>query len=229
MLVNKNINPLFTNSFQNHIIRSRGDNMTIDTKDILNSILASISRIDYIKPDEIPGIDLYMDQVTTFMENHLSSSKRHPEDKVLTKTMINNYAKNHLLPPPVKKKYSREHILMLTFIYYFKNIMSINDIQVLLGPIAEEFFPGNGSLKLQEVYQEIMDLELEQIEPLIKDVTKKFNKARSSFSNADEKEQDFLQKFAFICMLSFDVYVKKQVIENLIDQMATQESPKTQE
>lgn len=203
--------------------------MTIDTKDILNSILASISRIDYIKPDEIPGIDLYMDQVTTFMENHLSSSKRHPEDKVLTKTMINNYAKNHLLPPPVKKKYSREHILMLTFIYYFKNIMSINDIQVLLGPIAEEFFPGNGSLKLQEVYQETMDLELEQIEPLIKDVTKKFNKARSSFSNADEKEQDFLQKFAFICMLSFDVYVKKQVIENLIDQMATQESQKTQE
>ena len=203
--------------------------MTIDTKDILNSILASISRIDYIKPDEIPGIDLYMDQVTTFMENHLSSSKRHPEDKVLTKTMINNYAKNHLLPPPVKKKYSREHILMLTFIYYFKNIMSINDIQVLLGPIAEEFFPGNGRLKLQEVYQEIMDLELEQIEPLIKDVTKKFNKARSSFSNADEKEQDFLQKFAFICMLSFDVYVKKQVIENLIDQMAIQESPKTQE
>lgn len=203
--------------------------MTIDTKDILNSILASISRIDYIKPEEIPGIDLYMDQVTTFMENNLSSSKRHPEDKVLTKTMINNYAKNHLLPPPVKKKYSREHILMLTFIYYFKNIMSINDIQVLLGPIAEEFFPGNGSLKLTEVYQEIMDLELEQIEPLIKDVTRKFNKARSSFSNADEKEQDFLQKFAFICMLSFDVYVKKQVIENLIDQMATQDSSKNQD
>ena len=113
--------------------------MTIDTKDILNSILASISRIDYIKPDEIPGIDLYMDQVTTFMENHLSSSKRHPEDKVLTKTMINNYAKNHLLPPPVKKKYSREHILMLTFIYYFKNIMSINDIQVLLVSIYRWF------------------------------------------------------------------------------------------
>lgn len=203
--------------------------MTIDTKDILNSILASISRIDYIKPEEIPGIDLYMDQVTTFMENNLSSSKRHPEDKVLTKTMINNYAKNHLLPPPVKKKYSREHILMLTFIYYFKNIMSINDIQVLLGPIAEEFFPGNGSLKLTEVYQEIMDLELEQIEPLIKDVSRKFNKARSSFSDADEKEQDFLQKFAFICMLSFDVYVKKQVIENLIDQMATQDSSKNQD
>ena len=77
--------------------------MTIDTKDILNSILASISRIDYIKTEEIPNIDLYMDQVTTFMEEHLAASKRHSEDKILTKTMINNYAKNHLLPPPVKK------------------------------------------------------------------------------------------------------------------------------
>ncbi len=74
-----------------------------------------------------------------------------------------------------------------------------------------------------------MDLELEQIEPMIKDVTRKFNKARSSFSDADDNEQDFLQKFAFICMLSFDVYVKKQVIENLIDQMATQKPPKNQE
>ena len=77
--------------------------MTIDTKDMLTSILDSISRITYIKPEEIPGIDLYMDQVTTFMEKHLSSSRRHEDDKILTKTMSNNYAKNNLLPPPVKK------------------------------------------------------------------------------------------------------------------------------
>ena len=84
--------------------------MTIDTKDMLNSILTSISKIDYVKPEDIPNIDLYMDQVTTFMEAQLSSTKRYPEDKILTKTMINNYAKNNLLPPPVKKKYSREHV-----------------------------------------------------------------------------------------------------------------------
>ena len=99
--------------------------MTIDTKDMLNSILESISRISYIKPEEIPEIDLYMDQVTTFMESHLSSSRRHEGDKILTKTMINNYAKNNLLPPPVKKKYSKEHLLMLTFIYYLKNIFQM--------------------------------------------------------------------------------------------------------
>ena len=70
--------------------------MTIDTKDLLNSILSSISRIDYIRPNEIPNIDLYMDQVTTFMEEQLKRTKRYEEDKILTKTMINNYAKNDL-------------------------------------------------------------------------------------------------------------------------------------
>mgnify|MGYP000113883814 CR=1 FL=1 len=87
--------------------------MTIDTNDLLNSILDSLSRIDYIHPGEIPNIDLYMDQVTTFMETQLSSTKRYEQDKILTKTMISNYAKNHLLPPPVKKKYSKEHLLVL--------------------------------------------------------------------------------------------------------------------
>lgn len=50
--------------------------MTIDDKDMINSILESVSRIDYIKPEDIPNIDLYMDQVTTFMEEQLVSSKR---------------------------------------------------------------------------------------------------------------------------------------------------------
>ncbi len=49
--------------------------MTIDTKDMLNSILFSISRIDYVRPENIPNIDLYMDQVTTFMEEQLHPAK----------------------------------------------------------------------------------------------------------------------------------------------------------
>ena len=73
----------------------------------INQILEKLSRIDYIKPGEIPNIELYMDQVTTFMDSHLAHSKRYEDDKILTKTMINNYAKNKLLPPPAKKKYTK--------------------------------------------------------------------------------------------------------------------------
>lgn len=77
--------------------------MTEDDKSVLKGILDHISGMDYIKPEDLPNIDLYMDQVTTFMESHLGNLKRSPDDKVLTKTMINNYAKNHLLPSPDKK------------------------------------------------------------------------------------------------------------------------------
>ena len=54
--------------------------MTIDSNDLLNSILESISRIDYVKSADIPNIDLYMDQVTSFMEKQLKSTKRYDED-----------------------------------------------------------------------------------------------------------------------------------------------------
>lgn len=94
--------------------------MNIDTSNLLNSILEELSSLSYVHPGDVPNINLYMDQVTTFMDEQLASTKRYPDDKILTKTMINNYTKNNLLPPPVKKKYSREHLLLLVFIYYFK-------------------------------------------------------------------------------------------------------------
>lgn len=192
--------------------------MTIDSKDMLKSILNSLSRIDYIKPEDIPNIDLYMDQVTTFMDTHLASSKRRPEDKILTKTMINNYAKNNLLPPPKKKKYSKEHLLMMIFIYYFKGILSITDIQALLEPLTEKYFQNDENLNIEAIYSEVFSLEQSQVDKLAKDITDKFNISRRTFENAEE-DQKFLQLFSFICQLSFDVYVKKQLIEKLIDQL----------
>lgn len=200
--------------------------MTIDTKDMLNSILSSISQIDYIKPEDIPNIDLYMDQVTTFMEKNLSATKRYDEDKILTKTMINNYAKNNLLPPPVKKKYSKEHVLVMIFIYYFKNILSIKDIETLLTPLTDSYFDAEGGLSFTDIYKDICDLEKSRITDLMKDVTKSYQYALETFEDMPEEERAQLQTFAFLCNLSFDVYVKKQIIEKLIDGLPKPESDK---
>ena len=126
--------------------------MSTDNEAMIRHILDWVSGIGYIKPEDIPNIDLYMDQVTTFMEEQLAHSKRYQEDKILTKTMINNYAKNNLLPSPVKKRYSREHILMLIFIYYFKNILSISDIQPLLTPIAQIYFKSMTEKDMTYIY-----------------------------------------------------------------------------
>lgn len=201
--------------------------MTIDKEDLLNSIMASFDRISHIKPEDIPGIDLYMDQVTTFMDSKLKNTTRNPEnDKILTKTMINNYAKNDLLPPPVKKKYSKEHVLLLIFIYYYKNILSITDIQTLLRPITEQYFGTREKLNMEAVYNEVFGMQEEEIARLKEDVLKKYQAAEASFQDVPKEQQEFLQKFAFICYLSFDVYVKKLLIEKVIDSFSKEDAEK---
>ena len=191
--------------------------MTIDKNDLLNSILGSISRIDFIKSTDIPNIDLYMDQVTSFMEKELKSTKRNDDDKVLTKTMINNYAKNDLLPAPIKKKYSKEHLLLLTFIYYFKNIISMKDIETLLKPITESYFQSEGDINIARIYDEVCAFEKERTKLLQKDIELMYNNSMETFSAVDVENRDYLQFFSFICSLSLDVYVKQLLIEKLID------------
>lgn len=192
--------------------------MGVSNQDYIMQILRSLQRLDYIDPDEIPNIDLYMDQVTTFMDEHLAGSKRYPDDKLLTKTMINNYTKNDLLPPPTKKKYSKEQMLLLIFIYYLKNIISINDIQTIMEPLHERFYKREDGITLEEIYRTIFQLEKEQADSFTKDIIRKFNKAKHTFPDAEnEEDAEFLQTFAFICMLGFDVYVKTNIIEKLID------------
>ena len=158
------------------------------------------------------------------MEEQLKRTKRYEEDKILTKTMINNYAKNNLLPPPVKKKYSKEHVLVMIFIYYFKNILSIKDIESVLTPITEKTFDKEESLDMTSVYEEICQMEKSRIDDLKKDVTNSYELAMDSFSELPPEEKEYLQLFAFICNLSFDVYVKKQIIEKMIDDLADADS-----
>ena len=186
--------------------------------ELVQELLERLKKLNYIHTRDIPNIELYMDQVTTFMDQHLSGGKRHDEDKVLTKTMINNYAKNDLLPPPVKKKYSRDHLILLAFIYYFKGFLSIGDIQVLLAPLSEKYFTEDHD-KLDHIYNEIVKIEKLQLLELCKEVEAREELSKRAFKNAPEDEREYLQLFSFVCMLSFDVYLKKQMIEQIIDEM----------
>lgn len=183
-----------------------------------------LDNYKYIKVEDIPNIDLYMDQVTTFMDKRLRCATRNPgEDKVLTKTMINNYAKNNLLPSPEKKKYSKEHMLLLIFIFYFKNILSISDIQTLLKPMTEKYFKDDESFNLRDIYTEVFSLSKPEIESIRKDVKEKYDMAGNTFKDVPKEDREFLQQFSLICLLACDVFIKKAMIESMIDDMRKQE------
>lgn len=184
-------------------------------KDIEKFIEETLNNTNLIKSDDIPNIDLYMDQVTTFLTSHLTENKDDTEP-VFTKTMINNYAKSQLLPAPEKKKYTKDHMLMLINIYYLKSVMSINNIHKLLNPVTDKHFLSEDDFNLSSIYNEIYN-SIETIKAsTCKDMEDKLKLAMESFKDAPKDEKDYLQLYSYISLLSFDVYMKKQLIESLI-------------
>ena len=195
--------------------------MENSTREILRELMGEFSRLSYIKPEDVPDIPLYMDQITTFMETKLSECKRYPDDKLLTKTMINNYTKNKLIPPPEKKKYSKEHLILLIFVYYLKDFLSIGDIKSILQPLESTHFQNEDALPMQEIYRSVFDLINSQTGYMTKDLLHNWEAAGKTFSTEDSEDADYLRLFAFVCLLSFDVYVKKKMIENVADALTT--------
>lgn len=190
-------------------------------------------QMDYIEPADIPAIELYMDQVTTFMDKHLSNNKRSPEDKILTKTMINNYTKNHLLPPPEKKKYSKEHIILLIYTYYLKNFLSIGDIHKLLNPMIEKYFHASeqDSVNLTSIYSTVVELAQHQYQLDKQGIFESYEivnkKLREEHPETPvDENMAYLQDFTFVALLSYDIYLKTQLVEKIIDQL---EPPQTEE
>lgn len=203
--------------------------MTIDTDDLLNSIITSFGKMTYIKPEDIPNIDLYMDQVTSFLDERLRPTARVKvsEDRLMTKTMINNYAKNDVIPPPVKKKYSKEHILILIIVYYYKSILQINDIQDLITPITDRFFGKNSDFGIEDIYNEIFNSKSEQLKAVTEDVLEKYQESLKSFDDAPVDSKEYLQLFDFLCTLSCDIFVKKLLVEKIVDSLRENRAKET--
>ena len=80
---------------------------------------------------DIPAIDLYMDQLLTYIDAQVRSLVA-PDEKLLTASMVNNYVKQGIIPAPKAKRYTANHVAMLTVICLMKRTFSMNDIHSLL-------------------------------------------------------------------------------------------------
>ena len=188
-----------------------------DIPSVIEEVFKRYTDGSYIKASMLPDLDLYVDQITTFLTRHLAKTIRFEDDKIMTKTMINNYTKNHLLPPPDKKKYSRDHILLMIFIYYFNNFLPISYIKTILGPLTDKYFHKNADLNLEAIYTTLFSKEDTFVQEVLENVMKQFHMSADLFPDAPKADQASLREFTFICMLSLDIYLKKQLIEAILD------------
>ena len=179
----------------------------------LKKEIRKLMKLDFVHPEDIPDMEMYMEQVLEFMDKELSNNVRDEEEKTLTKAMINNYTKNKLLPPPVKKRYTRDHLIYLIYIYYMKGVMSISDVQKLMETLQKDDMT---SEKLYSIYKKTFDMEKFQYFNVESSVAKSVAITEKRVPK-DEDEQ--LNKMLYIFMLGYDIYSKKRLIEKLIDEM----------
>ncbi len=142
------------------------------------------------------------------MEEHLGSDTRDPEhDKILTKTMINNYVKNDVLIPPVRKKYGMDHMVLLLIIFYLKSFLSIGDIQKVLAPLGKQ------DEALESIYRQVYETMGAEKKVLLQETKEQFERTRESFPENEE-----LQRFSLIARMAMEIYLKKLFIERLLDE-----------
>ena len=121
----------------------------------LDMILDQIENMSHLKSEDIPSLDLYMDQIMTLFDINLADNKRHDDDKLLTKTMINNYSKEGLLKPIKGKKYTKNHILQMLLIYSLKNTITIQEIKKILQPFHDHME------EIEPIYNNYLNIQKE--------------------------------------------------------------------
>ncbi len=185
------------------------------TENKIFEILKQISSVKELNISEIPDIDLYMDQITSFMDDKLGSFKRSPEDQVLTKTMINNYTKAKILMPSNKKKYSKDHTLLLVLVYHLKQTLTISDIEKLFLSITSNHKDASELSKyLKNIYEVFTKMQIDESARFSKEFEEKFNSLHNNSSLSDDKSTLLLA----VLMLIIQSSLQKRMAERIIDE-----------
>lgn len=188
-------------------------------EDKLYKLVEEISLFNEIDIRDIPCIDLYMDQVTTFFDDKLNHLKRDEKDSILTKTMINNYTKDKIIIPPKSKKYSKDHMILLILIYYLKQILSINDLKSLLTPLTKEIEldDTNEHISIEEIYTIFIEIKEEGLKSFNEDFEDKFSNIKEKLSEKNKSDSPKLELLLLVLALVTQAYSQKRLAEKIID------------
>ena len=187
-------------------------------KDYLLDLIQELSQGEDIKLSDIPDLDLYMDQVTTFIENKLGYLKRNEDDKMLTKTMINNYSKSKILLPSKNKRYNKQHMILLILIYYLKQVLSINDIQALFLPIFKNpNLPKDDAFCLDNLYNIFLNINEEVFESSVEAVHHKRDVIKDGLESCGDKNKSQAELMMTVITLATQAAAQKRLAEKIID------------
>lgn len=185
-----------------------------------NDLINSLALGNNIAVDDIPKVDLYIDQVIELFEHNYNETKRNPKEKILTKTMINNYAKGKVFFPLQSKKYSKEHIMLINLIYQLKGALSINDIKETLGYLNDNV--ANEMFALESFYESYLAIDQKNCSVFVKDVEQKGKEVREEVAKLEEVNTAQLERTLMIASLVDMSNLYRRAAEKLVDEMVTE-------
>ena len=185
--------------------------------EMVAKIAAQVRSSNIIEIEDIPNIDLYMDQITTFMDKCLAQYKRYDEDKVLTKSMINNYTKAKIFPAPVKKKYSRTHLMLLIMIYHLKSVLSIKDIGILFQSELSEPNKIKQEKMIESIYSGFVSLQKQTITYLAGAAEGKPDESFYGKESIMMYDDDETKRIMMTLALAIRANTEKQLAEKVLD------------
>ena len=108
-------------------------------EEYLKTQLIKLKEAGLITTQDLPDMDLYIDQVSTVFQKFLDKLDGSLADKYVTKPMINNYAKRGLIARPDGKRYTRDHMVMIAMVIYLRSIFKMEDISKIMKPLIDNY------------------------------------------------------------------------------------------
>ncbi|WP_416828581.1 DUF1836 domain-containing protein [Ectobacillus polymachus] len=181
----------------------------------LNQLIEALHVDKVITLEDIPNVDLYVDQVVQLFENSYQMTTRKPDEKVLTKTMINNYAKGKLFFPIKSKKYTKHHIILISLIYQLKGSLSINDIKSVLDELNNKLITEE-DFDLAALYTSFLHLTEKNVENFKEDIQKRLEEVKEETDVfEDEKLEQLLLVSSFVTISN----LYRRLAEKIVDEM----------
>jgi hypothetical protein len=109
-------------------------------EEYLKQIMDDFCAESVIGPDAFPSMELYADQVASFLSDRLcvyAGAGPGKADPVITKAGIANNIKRGALPRPIKKKYTRDHVVIMAMLFYMKNAFQPGEPERIMRPFTD--------------------------------------------------------------------------------------------
>lgn len=188
-------------------------------EEYIKSILDDYVNKGRIQAKDFPDMELYMDQAAMYMNKKLEIYQKPDEEPVMTKAMISNYVKHDMLPKPNKKKYSRDHLAMLTLIYYLKGVLQVQDIEDLMKPLIDnynaEFAEHYNLLKLYNGIETLYNVHRADI---VDEVNQDIDDIKKFLSKYENEDDDATELFMLISLLAMKADAQRYMVQKLMDE-----------